>query len=133
MSGARSDQNVGSFSAQGLTDAPDTSAATNLEATASTASEPAAATAPGAAGADEAGVGQQDPGGETALQGAAVEVTSRKTVIDGTFGIVVKQRTKVLTGVQADKFRESRSFQVHAASRSSSTHTCLSVCCTCIC
>ena len=138
--GAPSDQRVGFLLAQGFTNPPDTSAATNLVATATaaleaaaTASDIAAATAPGAAGADEAGVGQQQPGGEKALHGAAVEGTSRKTVIDGTFGIVVKQRTKVLTGVQADKFRESRSFQVHTAFRSSSTHTCLFVCYTCIC
>lgn len=45
------------------------------------------------------------------LQGGAKPV-GRKSVIDATFGLVVRQRTKVMTGLQADKLRESRSFQV---------------------
>lgn len=93
-----------------------TVATSSLAAAQATASGTADGTASSAAGQDEAADGQQDPGEQAALQNTAVEGVSRKTVIDGTFGIVVKQRTKVLTGVQADKFRESRSFQVHTAS-----------------
>ena len=93
-----------------------TAATSPVAAASATASEAAATTALDAAGQGEAADGQQDPRGQAALQDAAVEGISRKTVIDDTFGIVVKQRTKVLTGVQADKFRESRSFQVHTAS-----------------
>ena len=141
VSGTPSDQSMSSSPGQSLTDTPNTvaslaaAAATDLEAAAdttlgataatssvtavsATASEAAAGTASGAAGQEEAADGQQDLGGQAALQDAAVEGVSRKTVIDGTFGIVVKQRTKVLTGGQADKSRESRSFQVHTASQS---------------
>ncbi|KAL0035268.1 hypothetical protein WJX79_009470 [Trebouxia sp. C0005] len=40
------------------------------------------------------------------------EPASKKSIIDATFGLAVRQRTKVTTGLQADKLRESRSFQV---------------------
>jgi len=60
----------------------------------------------------EPGQQLQGSGLQAAQQQAGAEPTSRKSVIDATFGLVVRQRTKVMTGLQADKFRESRSFQV---------------------
>ena len=133
VSAAPNDQSVSTPSAQddAVSDTADTAstpaaaattreagAATASEAATATASEAAAARASGAAGQDEAGDRQQqEPNGDAAREDAAVEGASSKTVIDGTFGIVVKQRTKVLTGVQANKFRESRSFQVRRASK----------------
>lgn len=51
---------------------------------------------------------------QTAQQAAGADPASRKSIIDATFGLAVRQRTKVMTGVQTDKFRESRSFQVCA-------------------
>ena len=56
---------------------------------------------------------QQASGLQAAQQPSGVDATSKKSIIDATFGLAVRQRTKVMTGVQADKFKESRSFQVH--------------------
>ncbi|KAL0035726.1 hypothetical protein WJX77_000104 [Trebouxia sp. C0004] len=47
-----------------------------------------------------------------AQQAAGAEPATRKSIIEATFGLVVRQRTKVTTGLQTEKLRESRSFQV---------------------
>lgn len=109
-------------SQQSIASPPSVEDITTLTGTAAKAT-PAAAAAAAAATASTAAAGgfdaadgeggQQEPEGVAAMGVAAGEGgTSWKTVIDGTFGIVVRQRTKVLTGLQLDKFRESRSFQV---------------------
>ncbi|KAL0054988.1 hypothetical protein WJX82_005488 [Trebouxia sp. C0006] len=48
----------------------------------------------------------------TATSPPHAKPATRKSIIDATFGLAVRQRTKVTTGLQADKLRESRSFQV---------------------
>ena len=55
-----------------------------------------------------------DVQGAQAQQGSGEPASRSSSVIDATFGLVVRQRTKVLTvgSLQADRFRESRSFQV---------------------
>lgn len=55
---------------------------------------------------------QPDVGMQAAGPQGGAKPVGRKSVIDATFGLVVRQRTKVMTGLQADKLRESRSFQV---------------------
>jgi NAD(P)H-hydrate repair Nnr-like enzyme with NAD(P)H-hydrate epimerase domain len=73
-------------------------------------------TAAGQAGSvsSDAGSRQQSASSseQIAQQAAGVEPASKKSIIDATFGLAVRQRTKVTTGLQADKLRESRSFQV---------------------
>ena len=116
---------------------------TSMQATATAAPAVAAApaataatqptTAAGQAGtvSSDAGARQQSASSseQTAQQAAGAEPATRKSIIDATFGLAVRQRTKVTTGFQADKLRESRSFQVCA---------CLPDCispyaCTCAC
>lgn len=72
--------------------------------------------------ADQSGIVSSDAGSrqqsassseQTAQQAAGAEPASKKSIIDATFGLAVRQRTKVTTGLQADKLRESRSFQVN--------------------
>lgn len=75
---------------------------------------------------DEGSAQQGSSGQGAAAQGEGPAGGLRqKTVIDSTFGMVVKQRTKVLTGVQADKLRESRSFQVQNLLLTAKTPVCL--------
>ena len=102
--------------ASAATDPAASSAAGTAVATAADSVAEAAATA--VAGHKSSNVQQEAGDGQVTQEGAAAEGATHKTVIDSTFGIVVKQRTKVATGAQADKFRESRSFQVLASSLS---------------
>ena len=91
---------------------------TSMQATAAAAAAAAsqATTAAGEAGtfSSDAGSAQQSASSseQTAQQAAGAHPATRKSIIDATFGLAVRQRTKVTTGVQADKLRESRSFQV---------------------
>ena len=84
---------------------------TSMQATAAAAA--AAASQPMKVSSD-AGLPQQNASSseQTAQQAAGAHPATRKSIIDATFGLAVRQRTKVTTGVQADRLRESRSFQV---------------------
>lgn len=91
---------------------------TSMQATAAAASAAASQpmTAAGQSGTVSSDAGSLQPSAsgsaQTVQQVADTEPATRKSIIDATFGLVVRQRTKVTTGLQADKLRESRSFQV---------------------
>ena len=101
-------------------------------AAAAAATQPMTAPVAGQAGtvSSDAGAQQQSaPSSEqTAQQAAGAEPATRKSIIDATFGLAVRQRTKVTTGLQADKLRESRSFQVCVC-----LPECISPCCCYMC
>ena len=112
--------------------APAVAPAAAPAATAAAASQPMTATVAGQAGtvSSDAGSRQQSASSSehTAQQAAGAEPAPRKSIIDATFGLAVRQRTKVTTGLQADKLRESRSFQVCAC-----LPDCTSPCCCYMC
>ena len=101
----------------------------NAGTTAGTAETPAAVDVATAGRSRDEGIAQQGSGGQAAQGEGAAEGSRPKTVIDSTFGMLVKQRTKVLTGVQADKFRESRSFQVHSLLQTVKVPVCFGLSC----
>ena len=111
---ASPDDHVKQTSMQTTAAAAAPAAAAAAATAAATASQPM--TAAGQAETVSSGEGarqQSAPSSEqTAQQAAGAEPAARKSIIDATFGLAVRQRTKVTTGLQADKLRESRSFQV---------------------
>jgi len=103
-----------------------------LAAAAAAATQPMTAAAAGQSGtvSSDAGSRQQSASSseQTPHLAAGAEPAARKSIIDATFGLAVRQRTKVTTGLQADKLRESRSFQVCVC-----LPDCISPCCRYMC